>query len=169
MPFKMQFDKTEMEGIKPVEPGIYTVAFIKFKPKKSKNAEKPSINLNAQAKILGIDEVDGKPRFLFANLNSSIPSFIQDFVHSFGLEMTDQFGENPGIPGEFDGKEDDPTTWVYQGPLIGQTAQWEVTVSPHWQDSNKQQQDIVRFICKVPDCANRFPHVKHSTDMRKKG
>jgi hypothetical protein len=166
MAFKMNFNKEEVEGLKPVSPGIYNLLLIGFKPKKSKAGD--SVNLNAQAKIIGNSEFEN--RMVFASLNTKIPGFIQDFVHSFGIEMEDQNGENPGIPGIFDGdvakfNEADPTTWAYRGPLTGQVAQWELGLRDY---EGNPTQDIAKFICKVPQCAQRFPKVRHSKDMRKK-
>lgn len=167
MAFKMGFNKEEIEGLKPVPAGIYNVLLVGFKPKTSKAGD--SINLNAQVKIVGNAEFEN--RMVFASLNTKIPGFIQDFVHSFGIEMEDQNGENPSIPGVFDGEptkfnEQDPSTWKYQGPLLGQTAQWELGLRDY---EGQPTQDIIKFICKVPQCAERFPKVRHSKDMRKKG
>jgi hypothetical protein len=167
MAFKMKFSQEEMKGLEPVPAGIYDVAFVGFKPKKAKSGE--SINLNGMVKIIGRPEYSN--RQVFVNLNTQIPGFIQDFVHSFGLEMEDQTGDDPSIPGNFDGdlgkfKEDDPTTWVYKGPLLGQTGKFELGLREY---EGAQQQDIIKMICKVPNCAERFPKVRHSKDMRKKG
>jgi hypothetical protein len=169
MPFQMGFSQEAVEGLKPIPPGIYTVVFAGFKPAKSKGGD--SINFNAAGKITGHPEYDG--RLIFTSLNTKIPSFIRDFVHSFGLEMDGEGTENLNIPGFFDAeagafKEEDPTTWKYTGPLNGQTAQWEISIKPHYQDANKISQDIVKYICAVPDCETRFTASKHSTDMRKK-
>lgn len=166
MAFKMSYSQEELEGIKPVPAGIYNVVFIGFKPKKAKSGD--SINLNGSAKIIGVPDLKG-PGMLFVSLNSQIPSFIQDFVHSFGLEMDDQNGDNPQIPGDFDGDTNNPETWKYTGPLYKQTARWEVSQQPHFTNPGEVQQDLVKFICKVPQCAERFPKVKHAKDMRKKG
>jgi hypothetical protein len=169
MAFKMKFDQDKLEGLQPVPQGLYKVLFVEFKPKLSKKNEvtgKQSINLNAKVKILDHPEFETE-RFLIANLNEGIPSFIQDFVHSFGLEMEDQLGTNPNIPGVFDTdkakfKEADPETWVYSGPLTAKTAQWEVGIKDY---QGRPSQTITRFICAVKDCGTRFPKVSHSKNM----
>jgi hypothetical protein len=166
MAFKMSYSSDKLEGPKPQPAGLYTVAFIGFKPKKSEDGG--SLNLNGMAKIVNQADLKG-PGLLFVSLNSQIPSFIQDFVHSFGLEMDDQNGDTPTIPGDFDGDQNDPTTWKYTGPLSGQTAQWEIGLKPHYKNPGEVQQEMIKFICKVPQCAERFPKVKHAKDMRKKG
>lgn len=168
MAFSMKFAAEEMEGLKPVPPGIYDVMFLGFKPKKSKNGT--SINLNGLLKVMGHPEL-GEERKIFANLNEQIPGFIQDFCHMLGVPMQDQNGANPGIPGVFDGdptkfKEDDPTTWVYKGPLEKQSGKIEVGLKDY---NGEPSQDIIRFICKVSQCETKYPKVRHSKDMRKKG
>lgn len=174
MAFKMSFSQDKLEGLQPVPNGQYKVLFIEFKPSWSKNANqitgKKSINLNAKVKILEHPEFE-QERFLIAALNEGVPSFIQAFVHSFGVEMDDQLGDNPSIPGTFDTdkskfKEDDPTTWVYSGPLTAKTAVWEVGTKEH---NGRQVQSLRRFICSVPDCATKYPKIRHSQDMDKKG
>lgn len=162
----MKFSQDELKGREPVPADIYEVEFAGFSPKKSSKGD--SVNLNGMGLIVGRPDL-GPKRIIYAGLNEQIPGFIQDFVHSFGLPMEDQNGENPSIPGNFDGdpakfKEEDPTTWVYKGPLIAQRAKWEVSVKDY---NGSQQQDIVKFICKVDKCAEKFPKVRHAKEMRK--
>jgi hypothetical protein len=169
MTFKMSYSKEELKGLEPVPAGLYNVMFAGFKPKISE--KKDSLNFNGQVKIIG--QPDLANRFIFASLNTKIAAFIQDFVHSFGLPLENSGNGEFTIPGRWNGDPtkyiaEDPSTWVYVGPLTSQTAEWEVGIKPHYKDPTKTSQEIVRFICKVPDCANRFPEVQHSKDMRKK-
>ena len=174
MGFKMAFAQNKLEGMQPVQDGQYKVLFIDFKPAHSKNANqvtgKHSINLNAKVKILEHPEFE-QERFLIASLNEGVPSFIQDFVHSFGIEMDEQLEDNPSIPGTFDAdkakfKKDDQSTWVYAGPLTAKTAIWEVTTSDY---NGRPVNQLRRFICSVPDCGTKYPKIWHSQDMNKKG
>ena len=174
MAFKMGVSAEQLEGIQPVSSGIYEVLFLTFNPKLSKEANQitgnHSINLNAKVKILGHPEFE-TDRFLFAPLNEGARRIWNDFVHSFGLEMDDQLGPEPSIPGIFDAdptifRQDDPTTWRYAGPLTSKVAQWEVSVG-EWK--GKPSQDLRQFICSVPDCATKFPKITHSKDMKRKG
>lgn len=165
MAFKMGFSKDELKGQEPVPSGVYTVQFVGFRPKLAKS--KDSINLNAEVKIIG--HPDYENRRIFAGLNTKIAAWIQDFVLSFGIEMEDMAGDNPRIPGEFDGdrakfKEDDPTTWKYEGPLTGRTAQWEVGVKEY---EGKLSNVPRMFIPAIPDLATKWPHVKTCKDMTK--
>jgi len=170
MAFKMGYDKEKLSGMKPVPPGIYQVRFEQFKPKlsKDKGDGKPrSLNLNAECTIINHPEFEN--RKVFATLNEGIPSFIQDFVHSFGVEMEDQASDNPKFPGIMDADpsifdENNPETWKYAGPLVGKVAQWELGVKTY---QGREQQSIRKFICAVPDCANKFPDIRHATDMDK--
>ena len=160
-----KFNKEELSGPKPVPPGLYTVKFEQFRPKKSKDGA--SINFNAEVSIVG-GEYDGKR--IFAGLNTKIPSWIQDFFHSFGVPMEDQNGEEPSIPGIFDVDKatfnaEDPTTWKYAGPIVGKTAQWEIDVKTYQgRDSNEPRQ----FICAIKDCASLYPQIRHARDMKSK-
>lgn len=168
-PFKMKYDQEKLEGLQPVPAGIYKVLFIEFKPKKSKpNLAKggaQSLNLNGKVKILDHPEFE-TDRFVIANLNEGIPSFIQDFVHSFGLEMENQLSDEPSLPGSWEGDENNPETWKYHGPLTAKTAEWELGIKDY---NGRPTQTIKRFICAVPQCATKFPKIRHSTDMAKNG
>ena len=162
----MKFNQEELEGLKPVAAGVYQVRFGGFKPKLAKSGL--SINLNGIGIVVNNPQHDG--RQIWANLNNSIPAFIQDFVHSFGVEMEDQLGSDPSLPGIFDANpatfdETKPETWLYLGPLTNKIATWEVGETLYL---GKPKNEIIKFICSVPDCASLFPNVQHSHDMRKK-
>ena len=63
------------------------------------------------------------------------------------------------LPGNWDGdiakfKEDDPTTWVYDGPLIGRDAQVEIANDTF---NGKVNNKVKRYICAVPDCDTSVP------------
>lgn len=161
-----KFNAEELKGPKPASPGLVVVKFEQFRPKKSKAGD--SINFNAEVSIVGGPD-DGKK--VFAGLNSKIPAWIQDFHHSFGVVIPLDEDGDPTFPGIFNVdqasyKEDDPTTWKYAGPLVGKTAQWEIGIkSYNGKDSNEPRQ----FICAVPDCASKYPEIRHSKDMASKG
>jgi hypothetical protein len=168
--FKMSFAQEKLEGKKSVPSGLYKVRFGGFKPKLSSNNPNDwtKSNLNAYVNIISPDEFADSP--LYANLNLQIPSFIQDFVHSFGLEMEGQDSDNPEIPGIFDADaakfiQEKPETWVYAGPLTNKIAMWEVSEGSY---QGKPKTDVVKFVCSVQDCGTRFLNVRHASDMRKK-
>lgn len=165
--FKMKFNKDELEGPKPLPAGLYQVRFVGFKPKMSTKGD--SINLNMITEVINHPEHD--KRQIWLNLNTQIPSFIQDAVHSFGLEMEDQLSDNPQIPGVFDGNpatfvESKPETWVYAGPLTNRTGAWEIIESEY---NGKPNNKVAKCLCQVEGCAEKFPLVQHSNNMAKKG
>lgn len=177
MAFQFKMNQEELSGPKPVPPGVYTVRFVQFKPKMSKKKEDgsggDSLNFNAEVEIVG-GEYDG--RKLFAGLNTKIPTWIQDFVHSFGVEMSPTGEVDPKgnpeytIPGIFDAEpatfnEHDPSTWKYAGPLVGKTAQWEVGIKTY---QGKEQNEPRQFICAVDKCNEKFPWILHAKDMKSK-
>jgi hypothetical protein len=161
MAFQFKVDADELKGPQPVPAGVYTVRLKGFKPKLSKKGD--TTNLNPQVEICDNPLFEGKP--LFTSLNSAIPSFINDFCHSFGLPMDNQLGEgglDPQLPGDWDGDESDPSSWKYTGPLLGRTAQWEVVEGTY---QGKPKNEIRCFICAVPNCASEYPDIRHSTNM----
>jgi len=172
--FKMKYNQDQLQGPKPVPPGVYTVRFEGFKPKWAKLKDgqtvPTSVNLNAEVTI--INNPDYENRKVFASLNDQIPSFIQDFTHSFGVPFdVDVATGDPSFPGIFDAdpatfKADDPSTWKYAGPLVGKTATWELGVRDY---QGREQQDVRRFVCAIPNCAETYPDIRHSMDMAKKG
>lgn len=166
MPFKMKVSNEKLVGMDVIPPGQYDVKLVAFNPKPSKDGN--SINLNAIMEVVNHPDFAG--RKLFESLNTPGGAFTQpDFVHCFGLPM-DTDGKDSWIPGEWDKdkakfKEDDPTTFVYEGPLVGRTGKVEVAVDNYQgKDNNK----IARYFCAVQDCASKFPEIKHSTNLLRK-
>lgn len=162
MAFQMQ---VESLAYKVIPAGIYEFKLAGFKPKWSKN--KDSINFNAILEIINNPEYDGTK--IFEGCNSKA-GFIQvEVVHALGLLMQDLGNGNYVMPGVWDGKpetfkEDDPTSWVYEGPLVGRTGKFEVAVEPYLgNDTNKVRQ----YFCALSDveCALQFGKDKHKKDL----
>lgn len=153
---KLTVDPEKLK-IKIITPGIYEVQFIKFNPKHNK--DKDSINLSPRLEVINHPEFNGA--FTLPVLSMKIENFIQDFVHACGLTMED--GEIPGdwnIPnGDM---SSDPSKWTYNGPLSGRTLHVEL-VPGEWE--GRQRNEVKRFICAVPNCAERFPLIRHSQNM----
>jgi hypothetical protein len=165
MPFQMKISNEKLEGQDVFPPGEYQVKLVSFRPELSKKGD--STNLNALMVVVGHPEFAN--RKLFDTLNSGGAFTWPDFVHCFGLPMETD-GANSWIPGSWDGdpakfKEDDPKTWVYKGPLVGRTGKVAVVVdSYNGKDNNK----IDRYFCAVPDCATKFPKIRHIEHLVKK-
>src|SRR3954465_631299 len=103
----------ETLGQKNPKPGIKTVAFSGFKPKKDNAGD--GINYQPQLKIVGDPDDNGLP--VFISLSSKADWVIKDFVHAFGLTLeTDDKGEERYIPGDWTGDADKPETLKYTGP-----------------------------------------------------
>jgi hypothetical protein len=133
-----------------------------FKPKMSKNKEKPSVNLNPELVIVNDARItpDGKPlngQKLFESLNLSFLPRVQDFFHALGAPMTES-GDNVELPGYFDGdtSNPDPTKWgQFHGPAINEIAELELAEVPSRKSGAKPtdtQTDIKRYYCRVPGC-----------------
>lgn len=166
MAFKMGLDAADLQGGKAIPPGIYELRVAGFKPKKSKAGD--SVNFNAQMEVVNHPEFDGTK--IYETLSAKAGFTQYDFAHCFGIDLEDMGNGQYCLPGTWDGdlaafKEDDPSTWKYDGPLIGRTGQAELAISNYLgKDSSK----VKRYICAVPDCETLHPDQKHSTDLLKK-
>ena len=165
MPHQMDFGKEELKGLQPIAAGIYEVRFIGFEPKESKAGD--SVNLNPIFTVVNHPELEGRTlKYVFVG-NSKIPSFLQDMVHCFGLEMEDYGTDRPKLPGIWDtdkakfvqGKYD---TYVYSGPLINKVGRVELIESEY---QGKKNNRIRKFFCQIPQCAERFPDITHSDNV----
>jgi hypothetical protein len=115
---KLTASKEEVKGLPAMSEGLVTVRLDGFKPAHSK--DKSSVNLQPQMKIINHPEYND--RQVFEYLNTKAKWLWKDFCHAFGVQMVESNGEFE-FPGNFDGPEDSPEKWEYQGPLLGQTAQ----------------------------------------------
>lgn len=129
--------RVSKESVKPPEAlpeSIYQYRLGGFKPKFSK--DKGSINLNPQMKVINHPTLNGK--YIFNNLNTKAGWILKAFVENLGLKMV-EVGEDLDMPGEFTGPEDDPTKWVYRGPLLGRTGKVKVIQSDNTRGGIKNE------------------------------
>lgn len=166
MSFQMGFDKDSLNGGKVIPAGIYEVRLYAFKPRLNKN--KDSVNFNAQMEVINSPDFDKSK--LFETLSAKAGFTQHDFVHAFGMELEDQGNGQYAMPGTWDGDaakfvETDPSTWKYDGPLLGRTAKVEVAIDTY---EGKENNKIRQYFCAVPDCATKYPDNKHSTDLLKR-
>jgi hypothetical protein len=164
----LTFPKSALEPRANLPTGMIQVIFNGFKPKLSKNKEKPSVNMNPELKVINDSRNDasGKPlngQRVFENLNLSFLPRVQDFCHAFGLVMTED-GDDVQLPGYFDGDtaSPDPANWgQYHGPLQGEIATLELCETQAQKkdaggnyvlDPTKTRTEIKRYICRVPNC-----------------
>lgn len=166
MAFQMKVSSDKLEGQDVFPAGQYDVKLVSFKPSMSKG-QTPTQNLNALMVVVNHSEF--ADRKLYDSLNVGGAFTWPDFVHCFGFPMETD-GTNSWIPGDWDGdpakfNPDDVTTWKYKGPLIGRTGKVEVAVDNY---NGKDNNKIRRYFCAVPDCATKFPKIRHIQDLLKK-
>lgn len=177
---KLTFTPEQLESnFKTVDEGIWILELTGFAPKVSKN--KDSLNYNPIFEI--VSDAQGNPaptqddgkairlKYAFTG-NSKIPNFLQDMCHCFGLPMEGDDVNGYGLPGIFDGSQHEsadmatwhPEKWEYKGPLLRRKGQVYLVKSDYnGTTSNK----IKYFVCAISDCTQRWPKIKHNTDMLK--
>lgn len=164
MPFTMKISKDKIAGQEVIPSGTYDIKLVLFKPGAAKSG---TLSLNPMMEVINNQEYAS--RKLFDTLNIGGAFTYPDFCHCFGLPMETD-GKDFWLPGAWDGdaakfKEDDYSTWVYKGPLVGRTGKVEVIVDNYnGRDNNK----INRYFCAIPDCQTKFPDIKHSTNLVRK-
>lgn len=138
------------------KPGTFTVSLQGFKPKKSKDGN--SINLNPNVVIIGDPEQNGKQSNYSLNFQASTWFMVKSFLHSFGIKEEVDAAGNESIPGNFGAKPgynpDDPTTWQYEGVLLGKTAKWEFAPVEYQGKTNIKPK---QFLCALPGCTEKHP------------
>lgn len=131
--------------------GTYTVSFQGFKPKKSEKGD--SVNLYPQVVVIGDPEMNGKLSSYPLNFQASTWFIVKNFLHSFGIkeEIDAQGGET--IPGDWIQPDpNEPSTWTYNGPLMGRTAKWEFApVTYNGKTTIKPKQ----FLCQLTGCLEK--------------
>ena len=150
---KFSASKEEIKGQSLLSEGLYTVRLDGFKPRFSKN--KDSVNLSPQLVIINHPEHNN--RRVFDNLNTNAKFLWADFCHCFGVPLeTTPDGAN--FPGDFIGGDNNPESWQYTGPLLGQTGQIYVVESDNGKGGKNNK--IRFYVCKLPNCQE-----KHSKQL----
>ena len=172
---KLQFTPNQIENsYKVVDEGLYWITLTGFAPKMSK--KKPdgsggdSINFNPTMELTSLEDGspapvrdDGKPLPVFGNLNTKGAWVINDFCHGFGIPMETDSAGNLSIPGIWVPEaETDIEKCEYKGPLVGRKALVYLAKTTY---NGKEQNKIKYYVCAVPNCAQKFPKIKHSTDL----
>lgn len=168
-PFRMTLSKEQVEGKEVMPEGIYEVRFIKFAPKLSKDkgdGSERSTNLNAEYEVINNAEYAGRRVTEIANMKSY--NVQTEICHCFGipLEIDPTDGEYY-LPGTWDSRPDfnpaNPETYEYKGPLTGKIGKIELTVCTYMGRNNNK---VRRYFCAVDNCGNKFPEIRHQTDMK---
>jgi len=166
---KLVFKSTSIErNRKVVDEGNYWVTLTGFAPKMSKAGD--SINFNPIMELTSLEDGspaptkdDGKAIPIFSNLNSKGEWVINDFCHGFGIPMEEDGQGGISIPGIWVPEaEQDISKCEYKGPLIGRKALVHLVKDTY---QGTEQNKIKYYVCAVPGCAQKFPKIKHSTDL----
>jgi hypothetical protein len=153
---RLTASKDEIKGLPAMNEGLVTLRLDGFKPKFSK--DKGSVNLNPILKITNHPEYND--RVVFENLNTKGKWVWKDFCHAFGVPMVELPGGDFEFPGDFAGADDNPESWQYSGPLVGQLGQVYLVQAD---DTKGGIKNAVKFYCcKVVGCSE-----KHSTNLVK--
>lgn len=177
LPFALHISKEQVEGKEQIPEGIYKVRFSKFNPQWTRQNQLTeqqwlairSINLNGTYEVLEHPDYAGAFIYDTLNLGPKSPLFgLIDMCHGFGIpiEYTEATGyEIPGMDSIVQASNYDPNnpeTWDYRGPLLGRIGQVEVG---HKLFNGKPQVRPRRWFCAVPDCATKYPAIRHSQNL----
>ena len=153
----IKIPKSSFEGAKKIKPGIYSVRLDGFEQAWAKN--KNSINLLPVLKIVNNPDFHDR-RFGKEWLNTQGGWTILDFCHCFGVEKLQGSPDDSEIPGDFLGMQDnpDPSTWRYQGVLLGKVGQVELAETST--DGKGPYINVKRYLCAISGCK-----VRHSENL----
>ncbi len=152
---KVSFSKEDLAGN--VYPdGEYELRLESFEPKQSKNGD--SVNLNPVLKIVNHPTLNGKR--VFDNMNTGAPWILEAIVHAFGLALVPNATGGGDLPGDFNGPEDDPAEWDYQGPLTGSVAKVMLKKTTY---QGKDSSKVDQWFCSLGQSCN----TKHPTGLAK--
>ncbi len=161
---KMGVNPESLKAPKPVPGGWYDLRLKGLQCKMS--ASKKGYNYVAILEVVNNKaEFNGSPVFYQMNNGFSQGEAAQDMTHGLGFPI-----ETDGsFPGDWklkdDTKPDDLDMAQYSGVLLGKTANAELVTDSY---DGRERNVVKQFKCKVPDCATRFPDIRHKTDLRGK-
>jgi hypothetical protein len=158
MPVQMNVDPEKVKAPKPVAAAWYDLRLTGFKPKLA--GKKDSVNFNAQLEVVS-QKPEENGHKVYALLNTKMARQHADFAHGFGFPL------NPdgSLPGDWIKDDKDPDNvekYQYKGPLLGKIMHVELAVTSY---QGNERNEIKQIKCKLPDCAVKFPDIKHTTNM----
>lgn len=158
---KMGVDPNEVKAPVPV-PGNqwYKLKVKEIKAQKGKK-DANTVNLNVKTEVVesGNSEYNGKVIFIL--LAQKFARAWPDFAHGCGFPLQ----PDGQLPGDwiFDTAEPDNVEKAqYKGPLLGRILEAEVIVDNYNGNENNK---VKQIRCKLPDCATKFPDIKHLTNL----
>lgn len=163
MPVKMGVDPEKIKQAKVQPNGWYKVKLVKFGPKKnSKDAS--SVNYNGQFEILNSAGPDFS-KYVYDTMSDKMQKNLNDIMHGLGFALE----KDGSIPGEWHEDPADPKNvekYQYKGPLMGRTMEVELATDNY---NGNERNKIRQVRCAVPDCAVKYPDIRHQTNMLGKG
>lgn len=159
MSFKFKVETENLERTV-IPAGLYELELKGFKPKVSKNGD--SVNLNGYFEVCNLPQA-GKKATIFCSFNSKFAQDTLDFVHACGMHLEDDSlpGNFEGVKQEADGSQNFNQA-KYVGPLLGKRVQAFVALREY---NGTPQNAVQYFVCKVHDCAVKYPKVRHSQNL----
>lgn len=162
---KMSVNAETLEAPKPVPAGFYDLRLKGIVIKKSPKGFNYEFYLNT---VNQPAETNDKFVSYMAFNGFSQGELLQEASHGLGFALDIQ-GDQASLPGDFTLKDPaKPEEWdgaQYSGPLLGKIGKAELYVDDY---NNVERNKIKQWVCKVDQCATRFPKIRHKTDLRMK-
>lgn len=153
---KMGVDPEKVKAPKPAPTGWYELKLTGFKPKMDKS--KQGVNLNGQLEIVN-NTVENNDKKVYMTLSTKFDRLLADFSHGFGFPLK----PDGTLMGDWVPDPSDPTNVEkaqYKGPLIGKIMKAELVVTSY---QGNERNEVNQIMCKVDQCAVKFPEIRHMT------
>jgi len=156
---KMGVDPEQLKAAKPV-PGNtwYKLKFKGFKPKLS--SKKDSVNFNAQFEVVN-STPENNGSLVYMGLNTKFAKAINDFTHGLGFPLNAD-GSFAGDWLKDDKDAENIEKMQYKGPLLGRIMDAELVITSY---QGNERNEVKQVRCAIPDCANKYPDIKHLTNL----
>lgn len=170
---KMSVNPEETKAPKPVPAGWYEVRVKSITAKLSKAGRAkgaPQYNYEAVGNVVN-NKAEYNDTYVMIRLNNGFnqAKTTNDLCHGLGFALE----PDGSIPGDFQVKDANKPADAfdyfdgaqYSGPLVGKIAKVELGVTNY---EGQDRNEVKQVQCKIPDCATRFPDIRHLTDWRGK-
>lgn len=178
---KMGVNPEQVKAEKPVPGGWYELRVKGITCKKSSSGK--GVNYEAYTNVVN-NTAECNDKFVLVRMNNGFnqSKVANDFTHACGFTL-EADGSFPGdwnlkdgvvaLPdGTYaskDGKALDALTAFdgaqYKGPLLGKTLRAELAIDNY---QGEDRNEVKQMQCKVDRCSQKFPDIRHLTDIRGK-